>query len=115
MWRTVSGHTSGPSTAPAPSSLPVRPTSTTRPSTSGKASLPQPLLSLQPRTGCQLAASNPLTDWLATAGVTPDDSALYEMKEVWQAVMAGTGGFRPHIDCTEVKGEALISEVDKLC
>jgi len=66
------------------------------------------------RTGCQLAASNPLTGWLASAGVTPDDSALYEMKEVWQAVMAGTGGFRPHIDCTEVKGEALISEI-KLC
>jgi len=66
------------------------------------------------RTGCQLAEENPLTDWLAEGGVRPHDTALYETRQVWQAVLQGTGGFKPHIDCTKVEGQVLISEI-KLC
>ena len=65
-------------------------------------------------TGCRLARENPLTDWLAKAGVKPDDQTLYETRQVWEAVMAGTGGARPHIDCQKVEGSAMISEI-KVC
>ena len=53
-----------------------------------------------------------MTDWLARAGVTPNNNAQYETRQVWDAVMAGSGDKRPHIDCTEVQGQALISEVE---
>ena len=53
-----------------------------------------------------------MTDWLARAGVKPNNNAQYETRQVWDAVMAGSGDKRPHIDCTEVEGRALISEVD---
>ena len=71
------------------------------------------LTSLLPRTGCQLAAENPLKDWLATAGGSPTNTRQYETREVWEAVLAGSGGYRPHIDCTEVEGQALLSEVER--
>lgn len=65
--------------------------------------------------GCELAEANPVTDWLVTAGVMPNKKGTqYNMKAVWDAVMAGTGGKRPHIDCDEVEGEAYISEI-KVC
>ena len=67
-----------------------------------------------PRTGCRLAAENPVTDWLGQAGVRPEDKTSYEMREVWEAVMAGTGGVRPHVDCILVEEEPLLSEI-KLC
>ena len=66
------------------------------------------------RTGCRLAAENPLTEWLARAGVKPHDKRLYETRQVWEAVLMGTGGFRPHIDCEKVGDSALISEI-KVC
>ena len=66
------------------------------------------------RTGCRLAAENPLTEWLSEAGVRPHDETLYETRQVWEAVLAGTGGARPHIDCLKVEGVALISEI-KVC
>ena len=64
------------------------------------------------RTGCELAAENPLTDWLAQAGVSPHDVTHYETRQVWDAVIAGTGGARPHIDCKKVEEEVFISEVE---
>ena len=66
------------------------------------------------RTGCKLAKENKLTDWLAVAGVIPHDQTLYETRQVWDAVLMGTGGFRPHIDCEKVADTALISEI-KVC
>ena len=66
------------------------------------------------RTGCKLAKENKLTDWLAVAGVIPHDQTLYETRQVWEAVLMGTGGFRPHIDCEKVADTALISEI-KVC
>ena len=61
-----------------------------------------------------MAAENPLTEWLDQAGVRPQDQTIYEMREVWEAVMAGTGGATPHIDCILVGEEPLLSEI-KLC
>ena len=66
------------------------------------------------RTGCRLAAENPLTEWLAKAGVIPHNETLYETREVWEAVLAGTKGARPHIDCQKVDGSPMISEI-KVC
>ena len=54
---------------------------------------------------------NPLTGWLAEGGVRPHDTALYSTRQVWEAVLKGTGGFKPHIDCSRVEGQVLISEV----
>ena len=66
------------------------------------------------KTGCDLAAKNPLTEWLSKAGGRPHDKTKYETRQVWEAVLEGTGGARPHIDCLKVDGVALISEI-KVC
>ena len=61
--------------------------------------------------GCRLAGRNPVTDWLAAAGIQPSDTARLTTQQVWGAVLAGTGGARPHIDCVKVEGEVYLSEV----
>ena len=66
------------------------------------------------RTGCRLASQNPLVDWLGDSNVVPSDDVHYNTKQVWDAVVDGTGGFRPHIDCIKVDGQAFISEI-KVC
>ena len=52
--------------------------------------------------------------WLAEAGVVASDEVLYTTGQVWDAVVTATGGFRPHIDCIRIEGEAYITEV-KVC
>jgi len=65
------------------------------------------------RTGCKLAAENPVTEWLSTNNVSPDDTKKYTTDQVWKAVLSATG-HRPHIDCIKIDGEAYITEV-KVC
>eukprot|EP00092_Neocalanus_flemingeri_P040408 GFUD01044007.1.p1 GENE.GFUD01044007.1~~GFUD01044007.1.p1 ORF type:complete len:302 (-),score=59.61 GFUD01044007.1:257-1162(-) len=64
--------------------------------------------------GCELAQENRITDWLETAGVVPSNDATYSLEDVWDAVMKGTGGMRPHIDCVKIDGQVFISEI-KVC
>lgn len=65
--------------------------------------------------GCELAEANPVTTWLHGAGILPNkNGTTYSMKRVWDAVMAGTGGKRPHIDCEKIEGEVFIKEI-KVC
>jgi len=64
--------------------------------------------------GCNLAKDNNLTDWLQANGVIPSEHQTYSTKHVWDAVLKGTGGKRPHIDCVRVDGEAYINEI-KVC
>ena len=45
--------------------------------------------------------------------MTPDDTKKYNTRQVWEAVLAGSG-HRPHIDCKKVDGEAYITEI-KVC
>ena len=52
--------------------------------------------------------------WLSDNNVVPSDSVQYNTKQVWDAVVTGTGGYRPHIDCIKVEGEAYITEI-KVC
>ena len=42
------------------------------------------------------------------------DEVRYTTGQVWDAVVTATGGFRPHIDCIRIEGEAYITEV-KVC
>lgn len=63
-------------------------------------------------TGCELGKANPITSWLEVAGVVP--GASYDIGTVFDAVVAGTKGARPHIDCDYVEGEHYISEI-KIC
>ena len=55
-----------------------------------------------------------VVQWLAEAGVVASDEVRYTTGQVWDAVVTATGGFRPHIDCIRVEGEAYITEV-KVC
>lgn len=64
--------------------------------------------------GCELAKENRITDWLEKAGVVPTNDDSYILEKVWDAVMNGTGGKRPHIDCVKIDGQAFISEI-KVC
>eukprot|EP00092_Neocalanus_flemingeri_P070377 GFUD01086382.1.p1 GENE.GFUD01086382.1~~GFUD01086382.1.p1 ORF type:complete len:289 (-),score=66.99 GFUD01086382.1:412-1278(-) len=64
--------------------------------------------------GCELAQENRITDWLEMAGVVPTNNASYTLENVWDAVLNGTGGIRPHIDCVKIDGQAFISEI-KVC
>jgi len=64
--------------------------------------------------GCQLAKENRITDWLEEADVVPTNDETYDIGKVWNAVLKGTGGKRPHIDCVKIDGQAYISEI-KIC
>jgi len=64
--------------------------------------------------GCQLGKENRITEWLAKGGVVPTNEKDYTIETVWDAVMNGTGGMRPHIDCVKIDGQAYISEI-KVC
>ena len=61
--------------------------------------------------GCQLGKENRITEWLAKGGVVPTNDKDYNLETVWDAVMNGTGGKRPHIDCVKIDGQAYIHEV----
>jgi len=62
--------------------------------------------------GCEMGKANPLYDWLSSANVVPGNS--YNMATVWKAVIEGTKGKRPHIDCDYIEGKHYISEI-KIC
>jgi len=65
--------------------------------------------------GLELAVENPVTQWIHDAGILPNKKGIsFEMKPVWEAMVAGTGGFKPHIDCEEIEGEIFIKEI-KVC
>jgi len=64
--------------------------------------------------GVELAKENQITSWLAVGGVFPSSDTKYSMETAWDAVMNGTGGVRPHIDCISIDGQAYISEI-KVC
>jgi len=65
--------------------------------------------------GVELAVVNPVTEWIHDAGILPNKKGIsYELEPVWNAVVAGTGGFKPHIDCEEIEGEIFIKEI-KVC
>jgi len=64
--------------------------------------------------GCELAKENPITEWLTVAGIVPQDSNTHILEKVWDAVMNGTGGFRPHVDCIRIENKAYLSEI-KVC
>jgi len=64
-------------------------------------------------TGCRLARENPVSDWLAGAGIFPSDTRRQSLAGVWQAVLAAAGT-RPHIDCEKIDGQVYIKEV-KVC
>ena len=61
--------------------------------------------------GCQLGKENKITEWLAKGGVVPTNEKDYNLETVWDAVMNGIGGKRPHIDCVKIDGQAYIHEV----
>jgi len=64
--------------------------------------------------GCELARENPITEWLEKAGVVPADDQSYSLDQVWGAVMQGTEGTKPHIDCVKIEGQVFLSEI-KVC
>merc|ERR1719147_254814 len=65
--------------------------------------------------GVQLAVENPVTQWIHDAGILPNKKGTeYQLEPVWNAVLKGTGGKRPHIDCEEIEGEIFIREI-KVC
>jgi len=64
--------------------------------------------------GVELSKENKVTEWLKKGGVVPSDDASYSMETVWDAVLNGTKGYRPHIDCKSIDGKAFINEI-KVC
>ena len=61
--------------------------------------------------GVELSKENKVTEWLKKGGVVPSDDVSYSMETVWDAVLNGTKGYRPHIDCKSIDGKAFINEV----
>jgi len=62
--------------------------------------------------GCELGKVNPISSWLEEAGVF--QGGKYDIKTVWEAVVKGTNGTRPHIDCDHIEGKHFLSEI-KIC
>jgi len=65
--------------------------------------------------GVELAQENPVTEWLHSRGILPNKAGRqFQMREVWEALLEGTQGMRPHVDCEEIEGEVFIREI-KVC